>query len=211
MNALEVYYIFPSLFAVHTIARRRSLYIYINVGLSTLLVSINWAMREPLHCGTSNRFGSTFFVYSLNMLFVLSGVGRYFLKRYKAMSNAEPRLSPYLLFNTRDELTRVDLSYVVYFEADGNYTHIIFSNGCKVMLLVSLANIEHLIDDVLKGQVQPFIRIGKSYIVNSRFIFQINLLKQKLFLTNFLSPQIFTLSVSKEALKNLKELYTKRK
>ena len=37
------------------------------------------------------------------------------------------------------------------------------------------------------------------------------ILKQKLFLTNFLSPQIFTLSVSKEALKNLKELYTKRK
>ena len=37
--------------------------ISIGVGLSTLLVSTNRAMREPLHCGTSNRTGSTFCVY----------------------------------------------------------------------------------------------------------------------------------------------------
>ena len=30
-------------------------YIHIGVG-SALLVSINWAMREPLECGTSNRY-----------------------------------------------------------------------------------------------------------------------------------------------------------
>lgn len=32
----------------------------IGVGLSALLVSTNRAMREPLHCGTSDRAGSTF-------------------------------------------------------------------------------------------------------------------------------------------------------
>ena len=135
----------------------------------------------------------------------------FFLQSAEPISDAEPRLSPCLLFNTRDELTRVNLAYVAYFEADGNYTHIMFSNGCKVMLLVSLARIEHLIDDVLKGQVQPFIRIGKRYIVNSSFIFQINVLKQKLLLANFRSPHVFTLSVSKEALRTLKELYTQHK
>ena len=39
------------------------LYINIGVGLSALLVSTNWAMREPLLRGTSDRTGSTFFVY----------------------------------------------------------------------------------------------------------------------------------------------------
>lgn len=125
------------------------------------------------------------------------------------MYKIEPHYNPCLLFNTRDELTRVNLAYVAYFESNGNYTHIVFVNGCRVMVLVSLANIEHLIDDVLKGQVQPFIRIGKRYIVNSRFVFQINVLKQKLFLTDFHSPQVFILSISKEALKVLKKLYTK--
>ena len=32
-------------------------------GLSALLVSTGRAMRRPLHCGTSDRTGSTFFVY----------------------------------------------------------------------------------------------------------------------------------------------------
>ncbi len=117
----------------------------------------------------------------------------------------------HLLFNTRDELTRINLERVVFFEADGNYTHIYFSNGCKATILVNLSGIEHLIDNELKGQVKPFIRIGKSYIVNSVYVFQVNVLKQKLVLTDLKSPKVFTLSISKEALKQLKELYTKRK
>ncbi len=115
-----------------------------------------------------------------------------------------------LLFNTRDELIRVNLKYVVYFEADGNYTHIIFSNAAKATLLYSLGSIEKLIDEKLKGQAQTFIRIGKRYIVNSACVFQINTLRQKLLLTNFEAPHLFSLSVSKEALKSLKNLYTQK-
>ena len=37
-------------------------YILIGVGLSALLVSTNWAMREPLNRGTSIRAGSTLFL-----------------------------------------------------------------------------------------------------------------------------------------------------
>ena len=112
-----------------------------------------------------------------------------------------------LYFNTRDELTKVDLNYVVYFEAEANYTHIVFSNGIKAMLLISLTHIEELIHDKLKEIKQPFIRIGKKYIVNSSYIFQINLPKQKLILTDFSHPGFYSLSISKEALKNIKNLY----
>ena len=70
---------------------------------------------------------------------------------------------------------------------------------------------EHLIDEKLKGKVQPFIRIGKRYIVNSACVFQINISKQKLILTSFDTPQLYTLSVSKEALKSLKDVYTQKK
>lgn len=112
-----------------------------------------------------------------------------------------------LLFNTRDELIKVNLKHVVFFEADDNYTHVYFSNGIKASLLCTLSNMEQLIDEKLKRQVQPFIRIGRRYIVNSSCIFQINTLKKKLLLTSFNSPQLYTLSVSKEALKKLKDLY----
>jgi DNA-binding LytR/AlgR family response regulator len=60
----------------------------------------------------------------------------------------------------------------------------------------------------LRGKKQPFIRIGKRYIINSSSVFQINTLRQRLVLTNFNTSNVFALSVSKEALKSLKELYT---
>lgn len=113
-----------------------------------------------------------------------------------------------LLFNTRDELIRVSLRHVVYFEADGNYTQIFFENGQKVTILYSLAKLEALLDETLRGKKQPFIRIGKRYIINSSSVFQINTLRQRLVLTNFNTSNVFALSVSKEALKSLKELYT---
>ncbi len=117
----------------------------------------------------------------------------------------------YLYFNTRDELTRINLYDVAYFEADGNYTHVILTNGCKTTILVSLSAIEHLIDNQLAGKVRFFVRIGRSYIVNSNHIFQINVLKQKLILTDVSSTNVFTLNIAKEALKALKELYTQKK
>ena len=46
------------------VGREDRLYTYTGVGLSALLVSTGRAMRRPLHCGTSDRTGSTFlFVY----------------------------------------------------------------------------------------------------------------------------------------------------
>ena len=112
-----------------------------------------------------------------------------------------------LYFNTRDELIKVDLKYVMYFESDGNYTHVHFTNGCEAMLLISLTHLEELIDNKLKGSGQPFIRIGKKYIVNSLFIFHINVPKQQLVLTDFLHTGCKTLAISKEALKQIKNLY----
>lgn len=116
----------------------------------------------------------------------------------------------FLYFQTRDELTKVEIQKVVYFESDGNYTKVSFINGCTILVLMSLSNIEKLLDERLAGKVQPFIRIGKRYVINSKFIFNINLLRQKLILTDCVHPTIYTLSVSKEALKNIKNLFTEK-
>lgn len=117
----------------------------------------------------------------------------------------------YIFFNSRDELIRIKLSKVACIEADANYCHVIFINGAKTTLLTSLTNIEKLLAELLGTNASTFIRLGKKFIVNSRFIFQINVLKQKLVLTDFESPNIIEINISKEALKNLKNLYTGRK
>ena len=43
-------------------------YTYTDVGLSTLLVSTGRAMRRPLHCGTSDSTGSTFFLCTIKKM-----------------------------------------------------------------------------------------------------------------------------------------------
>ena len=69
----EVYYIQLSLasndFAVR--CHECILYSYTRVGLSALLVSTTWAMPEPLHCGTSDRTGSTFSCIYTNHLLIM--------------------------------------------------------------------------------------------------------------------------------------------
>ena len=113
-----------------------------------------------------------------------------------------------LFFNTRDEMIKVRLERVAYFEADSNYCHVVFINGAKATLLTSLVNIEKLLIERFNGDNAMFIRIGKKYIVNRQYIFQINIPRQRLILTDYISPGVLEISISKDALKNLKELYT---
>lgn len=113
-----------------------------------------------------------------------------------------------LFFNTRDELIKVKLDRVAYFEADSNYCHVVFINGARATLLTSLVNIETLLDERFRGDSPMFIRIGKRFIINRLYIFQINIPLQKLVLSDFTSPAIFELNISKEALRNLKLLYS---
>ena len=72
-----------------------------------------------------------------------------------------------LFFNTRDELVKVKLEKVAFFEADSNYCHVNFINGAKATLLTSLVNIENLLISNFKGDNPMFMRIGKRYIGNS--------------------------------------------
>ena len=113
-----------------------------------------------------------------------------------------------LFFNTRDEMIKVKLGRVAYFEADSNYCNVVFINGAKATLLTSLVNIEQLLTERFKGDNPMFIRIGKRFIVNKQYIFQINIPRQKLILTDYISPSVLEISISKDALKNLKQLYT---
>lgn len=112
-----------------------------------------------------------------------------------------------LLFNTRDELTRIRLDKVCYFEADGNYTNVYFANGVKTTLLTSLVNLESLLGGNIPATVNIFVRIGKRFIINSSYVFQINVLRQRLILSDLSNPTVYQLPVSKEALKNLRSLY----
>lgn len=117
-----------------------------------------------------------------------------------------------LYFNTRDELIRVDLRKVGFFKADRNYTDVHFLNNHRVTLPTNLMSIEKMLDDDrMRGRTIPFVRIGRSVIVNLSHIIHINVPKQELVLSDMTSPYILMVEVNKEALRKLKDLYIANK
>ncbi len=110
-----------------------------------------------------------------------------------------------LYFNTRDELLRLDIAKIVYFEADGNYTVIVTANQMKATLGISLIQMEKELAKQLGYRANRFCRIGKRYIVNLNYVCRIQTGLQRLVLSDSHSFA-YQLSVSKEALKKLKDM-----
>ncbi len=110
-----------------------------------------------------------------------------------------------LYFNTRDELIRLDISKIVYFEADGNYTNIMTVNKLKASVCMNLGEMERNHAEQLGENATIFMRIGKRFIINMNYIYQIHVLKQHLILSDY-DHFAFQITISKEALKKVKEL-----
>lgn len=116
----------------------------------------------------------------------------------------------WLLLNSRDECLRIDFKKIVYFEADGNYTNIQLQNRLRCTAGVNLAAMGSILAEQYGRSVDVFARIGKRYILNLNCIFRINILKHQVVLSD-INDNTYTLEVSKEALKKLKEIMiTKR-
>ncbi len=113
----------------------------------------------------------------------------------------------YIIINSRDQLLRLEISKIVFFEADGNYTKIVMANKLKAVVTFSLSLIEKALSDQLKEQAAGFMRVGKRFIINRKYIYEVSITRQCLVLSDF-EKFAFQLPVSKAALKTIKEILT---
>lgn len=113
-----------------------------------------------------------------------------------------------LIIFTSIDLVRISPERIVYISSDGNYSTLVQTDNEVRMLSFQLGQIEKMISTQLESDSATFIRIGKSLIINRSYIYYINIPKQKLILSDV---EYFSHSVtaSKEALKQLKELLEK--
>lgn len=112
----------------------------------------------------------------------------------------------YLYLNSRDEFFRVDITKIVYFESDGNYTNIILNNKMKTTVCMNLAQMQDILNQSLGTAAGTFARIGKRHIINLTYVYQIAILRQKLVLSDGENFE-YQVCVSKDALKKLREMY----
>ena len=115
----------------------------------------------------------------------------------------------WLRISTSTELVRVATDEIVYVRADGNYSDLVLTNGKSRKMTFQL----HFFDEVFQQlQNNMFVRVGRSLIVNKRYIHVINLTEQILiFSGQQIKGDIKPVSVSREALKQLKELLENEK
>ena len=86
------------------------------------------------------------------------------------------------MIKTRDELLRINIEHILYFEADRNYTKLLLSEGIQFTFAVNIGKVEEMLAAQISDPNTILIRVGKSHIVNKMHILQINLPKQKLLL-----------------------------
>lgn len=111
----------------------------------------------------------------------------------------------YLFLNSRDELLRLDIHNIVYFEADGNYTNIISANKLKGVVCANLAQMQKMLSERLKEGASVFARVGKKYIINLSHIYAINTVRQYVILSDG-ATFAYQLNIGKDALKELKQI-----
>ncbi|MBR1461966.1 MAG: LytTR family transcriptional regulator DNA-binding domain-containing protein [Prevotella sp.] len=117
---------------------------------------------------------------------------------------------------TSTEMVRVATDEIAYVLADGNYSDLVLINGNRRKLTFQL----HHFDDWFKLlRRNPFVRVGRSLIVNKDYIHVINLTNQELLFTGkgmdkdlrLEDSEGKPLRVAREKLKELMELLGEEK
>ncbi|MGN0007923.1 MAG: LytTR family transcriptional regulator DNA-binding domain-containing protein [Alistipes sp.] len=117
-------------------------------------------------------------------------------------------MKKHLIISTSIDLVRIAPNNIVYIASDGNYSTLVQTDNEVRMVSYQLGQIEKMISSQLGSDGNIFIRIGKSLIINRSYIYYISISKQKLTLSD-VATFSHTVTASKEALKQLKELLEK--
>ncbi|SHF15126.1 LytTR family DNA-binding domain-containing protein [Dysgonomonas macrotermitis] len=112
----------------------------------------------------------------------------------------------YLILSNSNDLVRVSPERIVYVSSDGNYSTMVLTTAEEHLFTINLGTMERMIEEQLEADARLFIRLGKSLIINSSYIYYINVSRQQLVLSDMRFAERFTLSASKEALKALKSV-----
>jgi len=77
--------------------------------------------------------------------------------------NTPMKKEEFVSFNTESGTIKVNISELLYIEANGNYCEFIYDNGSRELIRISMQNVEQALGNV-------FIRTHKSFIVNPAYI-----------------------------------------
>lgn len=117
------------------------------------------------------------------------------------------KMTKKIIISTSVELLRVAPADIAYVKAEGNYTNLYLVDGSSYTFSFNLQRFTELLVAQLGADAITFVRIGKSHVINRDYVLHVVPAKQQLVLA---SPNIankYNLTVSKEALKEVKQMF----
>lgn len=114
-------------------------------------------------------------------------------------------MNNYITISKGAELLRFPISQLIYIEADGNYSYVVTHDGRKALVTMQLGQLEDILNSQLGEDVTNIVRIGRGLIINTEYVHQIDLTRQRLVLSDC-EKCWFELNASKVALAQLKSL-----
>lgn len=114
-------------------------------------------------------------------------------------------MGKHIVISRGTELLRVPAERLVYVQAEGNYAYVVTQDGQRAMVSYQLGQIEDLIADQLEEGGEHFVRLGRSLIINTDFVYSIDISpkKQTVILSDCFKFR-HELSASREVLVKLK-------
>lgn len=112
-----------------------------------------------------------------------------------------------LFFHNRDELVTIDTSLVAAVKACGNYSQVVYITKRMTMITEGIGNLETLLKKH-NTEEDRFVRIGRSIIINHRYLYRIDLIKQQVVLWDGGDCEI-RITIAKNVLKAYKNAVVK--
>ncbi len=112
-------------------------------------------------------------------------------------------MARFITLTTVSTLLRIPPERLMFIEADGNYSTIYMQDGHPRRVPFQLGTIAQIIYDQIGEEQTPFLRIGRSLIVNKNFILAIDIPDQTVTLSDCQS-QYHVLTASRKVLTDVK-------
>lgn len=114
-------------------------------------------------------------------------------------------MKPALVISKGTELFRFLPESILYISASGNYSFVYTVDGRNFMISLQLGKVEELLASQLGGDAKIFVRIGRTFIINTDYINSIDISEQKLLLSDCMSGQSCAIYPSRDALIHLRD------
>ena len=108
-----------------------------------------------------------------------------------------------IIISKGTELLRIPARRLVFISSEGNYSNVVTLDNRKRLVTYQLGQLEDMIADQLGDKGFNFLRLGRSLIINTDYIYVIDIAKQQLILSDC-AGCYHELSASREVLIKLK-------